>query len=271
MTTNAEIYDRVREAQGRFAPAGIVTVVKGERLGAKLAVVDGRTVGSLGDAETDAFAVGHVDELIEAERSETIPAPGEPETELFFDVYPAPPTLLIFGAVHAAQPLTRIAKMLGFRVIVTDARAKLATAERFPEADAIHVEWPDQVLAHVPVYANTYVAILTHDPKFDEPALIGALETRAPYIGAVGSRKTNRDRRERLASAGVSEASIARVRGPIGLDIGADTPEEMAISIISEVIAVRHGRAGGPLTASAGAIRGSATNGPHVPSCRLRA
>lgn len=265
MTTNGEIYDRVREAQGRFAPAGIVTVVKGEGLGVKLAVIDGETVGTLGDEALDAFAVRHVWELIDAERSETIPAPSDISSkphdarELFFDVYPAPPTLLIFGAVHAAQPLTRIAKMLGFRVIVTDARAKLATEERFPEADAIHVEWPDQVLAHVPVYANTYLAILTHDPKFDEPALIGALETRAPYIGAVGSRKTNRDRRERLRDAGVSDESIGRVRGPIGLDIGADTPEEMAISIISEIIAVRHGRDGGPLTAAAGAIRGSAT------------
>lgn len=259
MTTNAEVYDRVREAQGRFAPAGIVTIVKGEGLGAKLAVIDGVTVGTLGDAALDAFAVGHVRELVDAERSETIRASGDIPVELFFDVYAAPPTLLIFGAVHAAQPLTRIAKMLGFRVIVTDARAKLATEERFPEADAIHVEWPDQVLAHVPVYSNTYLAILTHDPKFDEPALIGALETRAPYIGAVGSRKTNRDRRERLLNAGVSEPSIARVRGPIGLDIGANTPEEMAISIISEIIAVRHGRDGGPLTGAAGAIRGSAT------------
>lgn len=261
MTTNAELYDRVREAQGRFAPAAIVTVVKGAGLGAKLALVDGETVGSLGDPRLDAYAVAHVGELIDAERSETIADPTAPDIsrELFFDVYPAPPTLLIFGAVHAAQPLTRIAKMLGFRVIVTDARAKLATAERFPEADEIHVEWPDQVLAHVPVYANTYLAILTHDPKFDEPALIGALGTRAPYIGAVGSRKTNRDRRERLLDAGVPEASIARVRGPIGLDIGANTPEEMAISIAAEVIAVRHGRDGGPLTAAAGAIRGSAT------------
>ena len=259
MTTNAELYDLVREAQARFAPAAIVTVVRGDRLGAKLTVVDGTVTGSLGDPALDDFAVRRIDELVAAERSETIALPDNAGTELFFDVYPSPPTLLIFGAVHAAQPLTRIAKMLGFRVIVTDARAKLATEERFPEADEIHVEWPDQVLAHVPVYANTYLAILTHDPKFDEPALIGALETRAPYIGAVGSRKTNRDRRERLSNAGVSEASIARVRGPIGLDIGANTPEEMAISIIAEVIAVRHGREGGPLTAAAGAIRGSAT------------
>ena len=163
--------------------------------------------------------------------------------------------MLIFGAVHVAQALTKFAKQLGFRVIVSDARAKLATRERFPDADEIIQAWPDEVLSEVRIEPNTYVAILTHDPKFDEPALIGTLDTSARYIGAVGSRKTNRDRKERLRAAGVSEESIERIRGPVGLDIGASTPEEMAISIVAEIIAVRHGRRGGPLTEATGNIR----------------
>jgi xanthine dehydrogenase accessory factor len=164
--------------------------------------------------------------------------------------------LLIFGAVHVAQSLSRMAKALGFRVIVTDARAKLLTEERFPEADRIVLAWPDEAIEQIAIEPNTYVAILTHDPKFDEPALLGTLETKARYIGAVGSRKTNRDRRERLRAAGVSEESLSRIRGPIGLDIGAQTPDEMAISILAEIIAIRHGRHGGPLTQAGGNIRG---------------
>src|SRR3712207_6495063 len=177
--------------------------------------------------------------------------------DVFIETFPPPPTLLIFGAVHVAQPLTRFAKALGFRVIVSDARAKLATPDRFPEADRVMVGWPDEALAELPIERNTYVAILTHDPKFDEPALLGTLETRARYIGAVGSRKTNRDRRRRLLDAGVKREQLARIRGPIGLDIGAASPEEMAISILAEIVAVRHGRAGGPLTEASGPIRGA--------------
>src|SRR3712207_5173195 len=176
--------------------------------------------------------------------------------DVFLETFPPPPTLLIFGAVHVAQPLTRFAKALGFDVVVVDARATLATRERFPDADRIVQAWPDEALQTLTVEPNTYVAILTHDPKFDEPALLGTLGTRARYIGAVGSRKTNRDRRQRLLDGGASEESVARIRGPIGLDIGAETPEEMAISILAEIIAARHGRRGGPLTEATGNIRG---------------
>jgi xanthine dehydrogenase accessory factor len=163
--------------------------------------------------------------------------------------------------VHVAQALTKIAKLLGFRVIVSDARAKLATSERFPDADQIIQAWPDDALAQLELPPSTYVAILTHDPKFDEPALLGSIETHARYIGAVGSRNTNASRRERLIEAGLSDESLARIRGPIGLDIGAETPEEMAISIMAEIIAVRHQREGGPLTRATGNIRGQRSNG----------
>ena len=236
-----------------------MTVVRGEPLGAKLLILPDRVDGTLGSEALERQAIADSRALLEAEKSETRPYAvnglDEP-VELFIETFPPPPTLLIFGAVHVAQSLTRLAKSLGFRVIVTDARAKLLTEERFPEADRILLAWPDEAVEQIPIEPNTYVAILTHDPKFDEPALLGTLETKARYIGAVGSRKTNRDRRERLRAAGVSEESLARIRGPIGLNIGAETPDEMAISILAEIIAVRHGRRGGPLTEAAGNIRG---------------
>jgi xanthine dehydrogenase accessory factor len=260
--SNSSLYDQLKTAVESYTPAAMVTVVCGEPLGAKLLIVQQRTYGSLSNAELDARAIADARALLDAEKSETrsyaVPGLNDP-IELFIETFPPPPTLLIFGAVHVAQALTRLAKSLGFRVIVTDARAKLLTEERFPEADQVVLAWPDEAVQRIPIEPNTFVAILTHDPKFDEPALLGTLDTRARYIGAVGSRKTNRDRRERLRAAGVTEESLARIRGPIGLNIGAETPEEMAISILAEIIAVQHGRPGGPLTEAAGNIRGEQT------------
>jgi xanthine dehydrogenase accessory factor len=258
--TTADIYDRVREAAEQYEPAAIVTIINGPGAGRKLAVIGSEQIGTLGNDRLDKTAVAHAHELMDAEKSETVPTEGpEGSVEVFYDIYPSPPALYIFGAVHAAQPLTRLAKMLGYRVMISDARAKLATEERFPEADEVIVAWPDEALARYKVGRNAYIAIRTHDPKFDEPALLGTLETDARYIGAVGSRKTNRDRRERLRNSGVSEESLSRIRGPIGLNIGASSPEEMAVSIMAEIIAVRKGRAGGPLTEATGSIRGESS------------
>jgi xanthine dehydrogenase accessory factor len=240
-------------------PAATATIVRGDAIGAKMLVLPDERLGSLGDPALDAEVANDARELIGLERSETRAyrvSGRDGEWEVFIETFPLPPTLLIFGAVHVAQPLARFAKALGFDVIVTDARAKLATRERFPEADRIIQAWPDEALAEIEVRPNTYVAILSHDPKFDEPALIGTLGTPAAYIGAIGSRGTNDDRRRRLAEAGVSPEQIARLRAPIGLDIGAATPEEMAISILAEIIALRRGRSGGALTEASGRIRG---------------
>jgi xanthine dehydrogenase accessory factor len=250
------LYEQLRQAIEDSVPAATVTIVRGPNLGAKLLVLPGRVEGTLGDAELDRIAADDARVLLADERSETRPyARGDAEVELFIEAFPPPPTLLIFGAVHVAQALSKIAKQLGFRVIVTDARAKLATPERFPDADRIIQAWPDDALDELTIEPNTYVAILTHDPKFDEPALLGTLQTKARYIGAVGSRNTNRDRRERLRAAGVNEESLRRIHGPIGLDIGASTPEEMAISILGEMIAFRNDRRGGPLSEASGNIR----------------
>ncbi len=259
LAERTRLYEALKEALDAGLPCGQATVVAGNGIGNKLVLLPDRTIGSVGSAELDAVVRDALQAALDDEKSvtktEMDPKSGD-EVEVFYEVFPAPPTLLIFGAVHVAQAFTRIAKMLGFRVIVSDARAKLATEERFPDADQIIQAWPDDTLSQLDLPPSTYVAILTHDPKFDEPALLGTLDTHARYIGAVGSRKTNADRRQRLIDAGVSEASLARIRGPIGLDIGADTPEEMAISILAEIIAMRHGREGGPLTRATGNIRG---------------
>ena len=264
VATAGSVYDRLKGLVAARVPVAVVTVVRGEPLGAKLLVLPDGIEGTLGDSSLDARATADARALLREERSETRPyaVTGRADAvELFLETFPPPPTLLIFGAVHVAQALTRFAKDLGFRVIVTDARATLATAERFPEADRIVQAWPDDALLELgaEIGGNTYVAILTHDPKFDEPALLGTLETAARYVGAVGSRRTNADRRQRLEEAGVTPERLARIRGPIGLDIGAETPEEMAISILAEIIAVRHGRAGRPLTEAEGHIRGRAS------------
>lgn len=256
MSATAPIFAAVRGAIADSVPVAVVTMVKGEGVGNKLAVLPDRTVGSLGSVELDALAIPAAKRLLHDERSLTEQfSTATGAVELFFEVFPSPPTLLIFGAVHVAQALATFGKQLGFRVIVTDARAKLLTRERFPVADELIQGWPEDAIARVPIDRNTYVAILTHDPKFDEPALMGTLSTDARYIGAVGSRKTSADRRIRLSEAGATEEQLARIRGPIGLNIGASTPEEMAISILAEIIAVRHGRDAAPLTSATGNIR----------------
>jgi xanthine dehydrogenase accessory factor len=176
------------------------------------------------------------------------------EVDAFIEVFPPAPQLVIFGAVHVAQALVPLARSLGYYIVVADARQQLATPERFADVDELIVAWPDEVLRNLKVTKTTAIAILTHDPKFDEPAILGALKTDAMYIGAVGSRSTNADRQERLRAAGADDEQLARVHGPIGLDIGGKSPEEMAISIIAEIIAVKYGRTGNSLAAASGAV-----------------
>jgi xanthine dehydrogenase accessory factor len=172
----------------------------------------------------------------------------------FADVYGPPPRLLVFGAVDTAEALCCAAKAIGWRTIVADARAKFATRERLPSADELVVAWPDEALAHVDPDHATAVVVLTHDDRFDLPALEGALASEAFYIGALGSRRNQARRRERLLEAGVPEESLDRISGPAGLDIGADTPAETALSILAEILAARASRAGGPLKDAPGRI-----------------
>jgi xanthine dehydrogenase accessory factor len=163
---------------------------------------------------------------------------------VFLESYPRRPTLLIFGGVHIAMAMVPQAKVLGFRTVVVDGRAAFLTRDRVPDADELILAWPDEACDRVGLDDSTYVCILTHDPKFDEPATDRALGSPARYIGAIGAKKTAQARRERLERAGFSPEQIARVRGPIGLDLGGRAPAEIALSVLAEMTAVRYRRAG---------------------------
>ena len=164
------------------------------------------------------------------------------------------PRLIVVGAVEFAAALVRIGKFLGYRTTVCDARAVFATRDRFPEADEIVVEWPHRYLAGTELRADTAVCVLTHDAKFDVPALVAALNSPAGYVGAVGSRRTCADRVERLRAAGVGEAGLARLRSPIGLDLGGREPEHVALAIGAEIVALAHGGTGRPLRETRGPL-----------------
>jgi xanthine dehydrogenase accessory factor len=166
---------------------------------------------------------------------------------VFADVLAPPPRLFVYGAVDTAEALCRAAKLLGWRTVVADARASFATPERMPSADDLLVAWPDEALAQVQPDADTAVLVLTHDDKFDLPLLAAVLQTEAFYVGALGSRRNQERRRGLLLEQGVSEEELDRIAGPSGLDIGADTPAETALSMLAEILAVRAGRAGGRL------------------------
>src|SRR2546421_744971 len=172
---------------------------------------------------------------------------------VFLEPFPRPPELYIFGGSHVAIPLTRLASALGFRVTVVDARSKFSDRDRFPEARRVVHAWPDEVLKELPMDGSTYVVILTHDPKFDDPTITAALRGRPRYIGAIGSKKTHRERVARLTAAGGDPRSRTRGHAPSGLDLGAQTAEETALAILSQMVAVRHGKQGGPMPGSVAA------------------
>jgi xanthine dehydrogenase accessory factor len=245
---------RAREFAANDIPAAVVTIVRGRGVGAKLLVTGDIVQGTLGSPEIDDLAAQLARDAIETDSPGIVAL--EADTDVFVDVFPLQPLLVLIGAVHVAQAVVKYAEPLGFRIVVVDARQTLATTERFPTVDQLLVSWPEEAYAQLPINSNSAIVILTHDPKFDEPAILGALKTTAGYIGAVGSRKTNVDRRLRLLEAGATDAQIDRVHGPIGLDIGGKSPEEMAISILAEIIAVRNGRNGGSLREASGRIRG---------------
>jgi xanthine dehydrogenase accessory factor len=211
----------------------------------RLVVVSGPDAGE----ELDAPELA--DELLRGGRSRLLELEGR---TVFADVVAPPPRLLVFGAVDTAEALCRAAKTLGWTTIVADARAKFATRQRIPSADELVVAWPEEALAQVAPDHATAVVVLTHDDRFDVPALGGALATEAFYVGALGSRRNQERRRERLLEAGVSDERIERIAGPAGLDIGASTPAETALSILAEILARRAGREGGPLKEARGRI-----------------
>jgi xanthine dehydrogenase accessory factor len=213
---------------------------------------DGAVEGSLGSAELDRAAVAAAEELMWAERSERRTVG---DVTLFVDVVHPPPRLVVVGAVDFAASVCELARAAGLRPFVIDPRARFATPERFPHAEEVVVAWPSDGFARLGgLDRATAVAVLTHDPKLDDDALVAALRSDAGYVGAMGSRKAQAVRRERLLALGLGEAELARLSAPIGLDLGATSAAETALSIVAEVVAHRHGRAGGRLAHAKGRI-----------------
>jgi xanthine dehydrogenase accessory factor len=233
--------DRLARLQEEGGRAVLFTVVEGDGVGGKSLVVEGGE--TIGDG-VPSWAVGEFEEIVRRGRNRLLESDG---AKVFAEWYGPPPRLLVYGAVDTAEALAQGAKLLGWTAIVADARATFLTAERIPSADQLIAKWPEETIAEVAPDHQTAIVVLTHDDKFDEPALIAALGTEAFYIGALGSRRNQERRRERLLEAGVSEDALARISGPCGLDIGAESQAETALSILAEILAVRAGRPGGPL------------------------
>ena len=205
---------------------------------------DGRLEGSLGDPELDRQLVEAGLDALERGTSRTVELGGR---QLFIEAFPVRPRLVVVGAVQVAMSLTAMARELGYETIVVDGREAFATRERFPEVDGLVVGWPDEVAEEIGLGPRDAVAVLTHDVKFDEPAIVEALRRGCRYVGAVGSRKTQADRRERLLAAGVTEEELTRLRGPIGLDLGGRAPAETALAILAEIVAAKYGGSGRPM------------------------
>lgn len=254
------IFDLLDAALDHGHPAVLATAVQGTQVGAKVLVV-ARPDGEGGRTEVERVATGWADEELQQAVTRDAEAALESGTgstrrygdrgrldgddhTVFHEAHVPPPRLVIFGAVDFSAALVRTAKVLGFHVVVCDAREVFATRARFPEADEVVVEWPQRHLAEVGprLGPRDAVCILTHDPKFDVPAAVAALDTDVGYIGAMGSRTTTRDRDRRLRDVGVTDDDLGRLMAPIGLDLGARTPEETAVAICAEIIAVQTGR-----------------------------
>jgi xanthine dehydrogenase accessory factor len=244
MSTYSKIAEHIKNEE-MVSRATVVRTPDESEIGAEMLIYpDGNTAGTLGFAELDQTAAAHAIDLMRRTGSKTYAIETANGTyEVFVDVFPPPPTLLVFGAVHIAIPLVKMAKEAGFRIKVIDGREKFLNKERFPEADELIMAWPDEAIEEnmVKIDGNTYIVVLTHDEKFDEPALVATLPTEARYIGAIGSKTTTANRIGRLQKYGLTDEQINKIYGPIGVPIGAREPAEIAVSILAEIIAVKYG------------------------------
>lgn len=262
-----DVYELLREEIASDRACVLATLIDGGRLGARVLVHDdGRVVGSTGDPALDERIAEDAAAALARSDARTLyrdhVAQDGGDVRVLLERFAPAPRLILFGAVEFAAALVRLGKVLGYHVTVCDARAVFATRIRFPLADEVVVDWPDRHLDAVgpSLTARDVVCVLTHDEKFDVPAVVGALATDVGYIGALGSRRTTADRGRRLREAGVSDAELERLRAPIGLDIGARTPEETALAIFAEVVMLQTGAPGPvPLRAGSGPIHVSPT------------
>lgn len=241
-------------------PVAVATVVNGTaHVGKHLVVWPDRTAGDLGSDRLNSAVGADVLGLLESGITGFLHYGSDGERlegdlEIFVSTFAPKPRMLVFGAIDFAAAVAKAGKFLGFHVTVCDAREVFATKKRFPDADEVINDWPHRWLAKQEIDSRAVICILTHDPKFDVPVVIEALKTKAAYIGAMGSRKTHDDRVARLIEAGVNPEDLKRVKSPIGLDLGARTPEETAISILAEVIQDRWGGSGKNLAQTSGTI-----------------
>jgi xanthine dehydrogenase accessory factor len=244
---------KARTPQGQFAElartegrGALVTVMRGPNLGARMLVrTDGSTEGSLGDEALERVATGHADELMWGERSEAVE---HGDALLFVDVVFPAPRLVIFGAIDFAAQLCTLARVSSWVPYVSDPRGFFARKDRFPDAEDVFVGWPEKTFEALGgIDRAMSIAVLTHDPKLDDAALEIALRSPAAYVGAMGSHRAQAKRRDRLLAKGITDEELERLAAPIGLDLGALTPEETALSIMSEIVALRRGREGGRL------------------------
>jgi xanthine dehydrogenase accessory factor len=245
----SELYEKLKNALKQEQPIAMATLVHGPgHVGAKLLTYPDHTVhGTLGLSALDVLVIPDAEKAIWSSdphiHTYTLQDQTGPQTfGVFIEGFPPSPELIIIGAGHIAIPLTMIARALNYHVVVIDARAAFATRERFPYADELIVGWPDEALQKRPLYPSTSVAVLTHERKFDEPTLKVLLSRKVGYAGAIGSYTTSIERAERLKREGMTEEQIARIHGPIGLEIGATSPEEIALAIMAEIVAVHHGK-----------------------------
>jgi xanthine dehydrogenase accessory factor len=264
-TTARPEFAAVTDAIAAEQPVALATVLSGDAtVASQIAVWADRTQGSLGAEGLDIAVIDDARGML-AQGQTGVRHYGpngerrQDEVAVFVEAFNPPPRMLVFGAIDFAAAVARIGKYLGYRVTVCDARPIFATEKRFPDADEVVCEWPHRFLAGTDVDERTVITVLTHDPKFDVPLLEVALRTRAGYIGAMGSRRTHNDRIERLRELGFGDDDLARLRSPIGLDLGARTPEETAVSVAAEIVGLRWGGTGRPLGETEGAIHGD----PH--------
>jgi xanthine dehydrogenase accessory factor len=256
----------VRDAVADGRPAALATVIDGDGAGAKLAVLEDRAIGSLDGPELLTHSVvrdarGFLDEGLSAVRR--YGAGGEvlgSELRVHLQAFAASPVMVIFGAIDFSAALARAAVEVGYRVTICDARSAFAHSPRFADHAEVVIDWPNHLLAGRALGPRDAVLVFTHDPKFDEPALIAALASGAGYVGALGSRRTHAARVARLRAAGITDAELDRIHAPCGLDIGARTPAETAISVLAEILAARSHRPGGRLVDADGPIHARPTH-----------
>ena len=236
------IYQSLRNNILNNQLTAVATVIRGEYLGKKLLVTpDGTQIGDLGSERLNQRALEVARTALASQKPQRVEIETTTEpVELFVDVFSPKPRMIIIGAVHIAIPLVTLAKTVGFYTIVVDPRKAFASDERFSHSDQLISEWPQDAMQRLSIDEATCIVTLTHDEKIDNPALAYALGSKARYIGALGSKKTHALRVEALKEEGVSEEAIARIHGPIGLNIGAEGPYEIAVSIIAEIVAERH-------------------------------